>query len=174
LRRGLWSDLPRTHRRAQEGARDLVPLPAVHRPGRSGDGARERGGAARAARGGDGCLVPGDARQQSPRAALPQVRVQRGHRRPSGHPGARRQRDASLLYVRGGAGGTKRVPREAEARLLALRAAAVTRSEAWLAAFRVRTWPAAVVPVVVGTALAAHAGRAQASVAAIALMAALL
>jgi glutathione S-transferase len=50
----------------------------------------------------------------------------------------------------------------------------VTRRGAWLAALRVRTWPAAVVPVVVGTAAVAHAGRAHAGVAATALAAALL
>lgn len=50
----------------------------------------------------------------------------------------------------------------------------MTPAAAWWAALRVRTLPAAVVPVVVGTAAAAHAGGLQAGLASVALAAALL
>ena len=58
LRRRLRRYLPGAHRRPEEGARDLVPVPAVQRPGSAGHGAGERGGALRAAGGRDGPVVP--------------------------------------------------------------------------------------------------------------------
>ena len=76
--------------------------------------------------------------------------------------GARRQ--PAVLRLRGGAGGARRLPREAPAGLLALPAPAVTVADRpsaariWLMAARPRTLPAAVAPVLVGTALAATEG----------------
>ena len=68
------------------------------------------------ARGGDGRVVPRDPAQQPARPPLPEGGVQRRHRRPRRHPGARRQRDAALLHVGGGAGRAQRLPREARRR----------------------------------------------------------
>ncbi len=81
----------------------------------------------RAARGGDGAVVPRDARQQPDRAALPQGRAQRRLRRPGRPAGARRQRDAALLPERRGQGRQGRLPGEAQARLQQVQAAALTR-----------------------------------------------
>ena len=103
--------------RPEEGARDLVPVPAVRRAGGLRHGAREHRCPARGARGGDGRVVPHDARAQPARAAHDQGVVQRGGRRARRHPAARGRRHAALLHGRGGAGGQARVPREAQARL---------------------------------------------------------
>src|SRR5262249_37196896 len=108
------------------------------------------------------------------RAALSQGRVQRRHRRSGGAPGARRQRHAPLLPERGGARGSRRLPREAAAGFLALPAAPVTRVQAWRAAIRPRTLSAPVVPVAVGTAVASRDGHARPGVALAALAAAVL
>ena len=43
---GFGVELPRADRRPEEGARDLVPVPAVHRAAGAGDGPRQRGRAA--------------------------------------------------------------------------------------------------------------------------------
>ena len=82
------------------------------------------------------------------------------------HPAARPRREPSVLHERGGAGGPSGLHREAHARLLAvpaprLMAAPATASAAsgiriWLMAARVRTLPAAIAPVLVGTALAGY------------------
>ena len=91
--------------------------------------------------------------------------LQRRRGRPGGHPAARRRRQPALLHERGGPGGPRRLHREAPARLLAVPAAAVAgrdevaRVRIWLMAARPRTLPAAIAPVLVGTALAATRGR---------------
>ena len=98
------------------------------------------------------------------RAALPQGRDQRRLRRPGRPAGARRQRDAALLHDRGGPRGQGSVPREAQARLLEVPAAARDREDAldrWPRG--PRTLPAAVVPVVVGTACARARRRRRAA-----------
>ena len=72
----------------------------------------------------------------------------------AGHPAARARHEPPLLRQRGGAGGPRRVPREAQARLRQVPAPAVSHLRLWLVAARPRTLPAAVAPVLVGTALA--------------------
>src|SRR5207245_8693058 len=76
-------------------------------PGRSGGGAARR----------DRALVPRAAREESDGAPPGQAVVQRGHRAPRGHHGARLQRARALLSDRGGDGGPECVPREAAAPL---------------------------------------------------------
>ena len=51
---GYGATLPRAHRRPQEGARDLVPVPPVRRAGGARHGPRQHGRPARRARGRDG------------------------------------------------------------------------------------------------------------------------
>ena len=82
-----------------------------------------------------------------------------------GHPAARPRRQPPLLRHRGGAGGPRGLQGEAQARLLAVPAPAVSAAterpsavRIWLMAARPRTLPAAVAPVLVGTALAATEG----------------
>ena len=53
LRRRLRRRLPGAHRRPEEGARDLVPVPPVRRPAGARHGPRQHGRAARRARGRD-------------------------------------------------------------------------------------------------------------------------
>src|SRR5262249_32857949 len=151
-----------------------VPLRAIRRARGPRDGPGESRRTARSPRAGHDRVVPRHPRQQPARAALPEGRLQRRHRRAGGAPGAGGQRDAALLPERGGTRGTRRVPREATARLLALPAPSVTRVEAWTAATRPRTLAAAVAPVAVGTAVAARAGAARPDVAVAALAGALL
>ncbi len=64
--------------------------------------------------------------------------------------------DANLLFYgsRGGPGGPRRLPGEAPARLRQVPEAALSHLRLWLLAARPRTLPAAVAPVLVGTALA--------------------
>ena len=69
---------------------------------------------------GDGRVVPGDARALAVRAAPAEGELQRRRGRPVRDPAARPRRQPALLRQRGGAGGPRRVPREAQARLLAL------------------------------------------------------
>ena len=68
--------------------------------------------------------------------------------------------DANLLFYgsRGGAGGPERLPREAPAGLREVPEAALTHLRLWLLAARPRTLPAAIAPVLVGTALAGSEG----------------
>ena len=47
LRRRVWLQLPGAGRRPEEGARDLVPLPAIQREGGARDGPGQHGGAGR-------------------------------------------------------------------------------------------------------------------------------
>ena len=61
----------------EEGQGDLVPLPPVRRRQARADGPGEHRGPARGARGGDGALVPRDARAVAVRAAAAQGQLQR-------------------------------------------------------------------------------------------------
>src|SRR5271165_90298 len=144
---------------AQEGQGDLVPMPAVLRAAGTRDGARERGRAARSAGGGDGGLVQGDARPVPLRAAALEGELQRRRGRADRDPAARARRESPLLRQRGGAGGPRCLPGEAQAGLHKVPAAGVSAVRIWVMAARVRTLPAAVAPVLVGTSLALGAGR---------------
>src|SRR5262249_17494661 len=132
---------------------------------------RERGRPALASRDGDRPVVQGNAREQPDRASLPQGRAQRRLRRPGRPPGARRQRDAPLLHDGGGPGGEEGVPREAQAQLLALQAAAVNP---WVLAARPATLTAALAPVVVGATAAWASAPLRAGATAAALLGAIL
>src|SRR5215211_153490 len=164
LRRGLRSEPAGGSGRAEEGKGDLVPVPPIRGRGGARHGTRERRGADRGARGGDGALVPGHARALPLRAAAVEGQLQRGRGWPGGHPAARPRRQFALLRERGGARGAGRLPRQAAAGLRSVPAPAVRTSAArggaagtlrlWLVAARPRTLPAAVSPVLVGTALA--------------------
>ena len=79
-------------------------------------GAREHRRAARGARGGDGALVPRDARALAVRAAAAEGELQRRRGRAGRHPAARPRRQPPLLHERGGAGGPRRLPRAARGR----------------------------------------------------------
>ena len=59
---GYGAALHGAHRRPEEGARDLVPVPPVRRPAGARHGPRQHRGAARRARGRDRQVVPRDAR----------------------------------------------------------------------------------------------------------------
>ena len=72
----------------------------------------------------------------------------------AGHPAARPRRQPPVLRKRGGPGGPRRLPREAQARLRQVPQAALSPLRLWIVASRPRTLPAAVAPVLVGTALA--------------------
>ena len=72
----------------------------------------------------------------------------------SRHPAARPRRQPPLLRVRRGPGGPRRLQGEAPARLRQVPEAALSHLRLWLLAARPRTLPAAVAPVLVGTALA--------------------
>ncbi len=72
----------------------------------------------------------------------------------AGHPAACARRQPALLRQRGGPGGPRRLPREAPAGLRQVPQAALSPIRLWLVASRPRTLPAAVAPVLVGTALA--------------------
>src|SRR5262249_2341579 len=169
LRRWIRLQHARLDRGSEEGEGDLVPLPPVRRAAGAADGAGQRGGARRPARGRDGEVVPGDAGALADGAADAQVVLQRGPGRPGRSAGAGRQRHPALLHDRGGEGGARRVQGEAESRLRQVPAAAVMEPLArtapapvgmrvWLMAARPRTLTAAVVPVLVGTAVAAANG----------------
>ena len=69
-------------------------------------------------------------------------------------PAAGPRREPPLLRERGGAGGQGRLPREAPAGLRQVPEAALSHLRLWLLAARPRTLPAAIAPVLVGTALA--------------------
>ena len=120
--------------------------------------------AARAARAGDGRVVPRDAGALALRAAAGEGELQRPRGRLRRDPAARARREPPVLRQRRGAGGSRCLQGEARARLLAVPEAAVSVTERasaariWLMAARPRTLPAAVAPVLVGTALAATGG----------------
>ena len=117
-------------------------------------GPREPRGAARGARGGDCRLVPGDASALAFLAEAPEGELQRGRGRPRRDPAAGPRRQPALLRERGGAGGPGRLPGEAPAGLREVPEAALSHLRLWLLAARPRTLPAAIAPVLVGTALA--------------------
>src|SRR5690606_12049081 len=110
-------------------------------------------------------LVPRDAGDVAVRAAAAEGELQCLRGRAGRHPAARPRRQPPLLRQRGGPGGPRRLPREAPAGLRALSApslmavagapqAAGGALRLWALAARPRTLPAAVAPVLVGTALA--------------------
>ena len=72
------------------------------------------------------------------------------------HPAALPRRDAALLHVRGGPGGPQRLPGGPQARLLEVSEAPLSPLRIWLMAARPRTLPAAIAPVLVGSAAAAY------------------
>ena len=84
----------------------------------------------------------------------PEGELQRGRGRPGRDPAAGPRREPPLLRERGGAGGPRRLPREAPAGLREVPEAALSHLRLWLLAARPRTLPAAIAPVLVGTALA--------------------
>ena len=91
------------------------------------DGARQRGRAARRARGGDRQVVPRDAGAVAVRAAAAEGELQRRRGRPGRDPAAGPRREPALLHERRGAGGPQRLPGEAPGRLLEVPAAADSR-----------------------------------------------
>ena len=145
-------------RRPEEGEGDLVPVPPVRRAAGARDGAREHRRAARPARGGDGAVVPRDARALPLRAAAGQGELPRRTRTAgpassssrttptSCSTPARRRRRGATPTRRSAPPTSPRSPRRA-----------VSPPSIWLMAARPRTLPAAVAPVLVGTALAATA-----------------
>ena len=74
------------------------------------------------------------------------------------HPAAGARRQPPLLRLRGGAGRPRGIQGQAQARLLAVPQTTLSPLHIWLMAARPRTLPAAVAPVLVGTALAATEG----------------
>src|ERR1700694_337725 len=126
-------------------------------------GARQPGRPARAARGGDRRGLRAHARDESPRPATAQGRLQRRHRWSGRHTTAGRGRDPPLLHERGGQG---RLRGKAEAGFREVPAPPVIAEAApppgplavWWMGARPRTLVAAVVPVMVGAAWAGRAG----------------
>ncbi|CAA9479889.1 MAG: Naphthoate synthase, partial [uncultured Solirubrobacteraceae bacterium] len=104
--------------RPQEGQGDLVPLPAVRRAAGARHGPRQHRRPARRAGGGDGAVVPRDARALPLLAAAAQGVVPRRRGRDGRHPAARPRHEPPLLRLRGGAGGPRGLQGQAHARLL--------------------------------------------------------
>ena len=116
----------------------------------------------------DGRLVPSDAVVVAAGAAHAEGRTARRRRRTGRPPAVRRGRHHALLHERGGPGGPQRLPGAPAARLRPLPPPTVTAGgpvgrpgppppgpvRKWLLGARPRTLPAALVPVVVGTAAA--------------------
>ena len=71
-------------------------------------------------------VVPRDAGAVPTRAPVVEGRCERRYRRPRGRAATGRRRDAPLLHERGGAGGARRVQREAPAGLLTVPEASVS------------------------------------------------
>src|SRR4051812_8352127 len=137
--------------RDEEGEGVLAALSPVRRRGGAGDGAGECSRAAGRPRARDGRLVPGDARPLPLRPAPGQGQLQRPRGRLRRDPAARPRRQPPLLRLRGGGRGARGVQGETAARLLEVPEA---RMRIWLMAARPRTLPAAIAPVLVGTAAA--------------------
>src|ERR1019366_234870 len=102
-------------------------------------------------------VVPPDAHSLTHCPAHAQGGIQRRRRRPRGSPAAGGGRDDALLHVRGGPGGTQRLPRASPAGLLEVPQASMSLAPGpvrrWVDGARVRTLPASLVPVAVGAAL---------------------
>src|SRR5581483_1965355 len=122
--------------------------------GGTGDGAGERGRTGRRARARDGGVVPRDERPLPARPATSQGELQRRRGRARRPPAALPRRDAALLHDGGGPGGPQRVRGAPQARLRQVPEASLARMRLWLMAARPRTLPAAIAPVLVGTAAA--------------------
>src|SRR5215218_9823516 len=101
-------------------------------------------------------MVPGDERPLPPVAAAPQVELQRGRGRDHRPPAALPRRDAPLLHDRGGPGGPGLLQGATPPRLLEVPQASLS-PRIWFMAARARTLPAAIAPVLVGSAAAADA-----------------
>src|SRR3954453_2318047 len=157
-------------RGAEEGEGVLAPLPPVRRAAGARDGPGQHRRAARPARGGDRAVVPRDAAALPLRVAAPEGEVPFPRGRLRRDPAARPRREPPLLRERGGPGGARGLQAEAHPRLLGVPPPAVSEGRGgiaadrpsaariWLMAARPRTLPAAVAPVLVGTALAATEG----------------
>ena len=109
-------------------------------------------------------VVSRDAGAVAVRAPAAEGELQRRRGWPGRDPAAGPRREPAVLHERRGAGGPQRLPGEAPGRLLEVPTAAVAVAQTaaaapsgvriWLMAARPRTLPAAVAPVLVGTALA--------------------
>src|SRR5204862_8350979 len=115
------------------------------------DGFGEHRRAPRVARRGNRRVVPRDAPAQPARTAHDQGLDERGRRRARGHPTTRRRRHTALLPNRRSARRPRRLRRQTPTGLHEVPKASVNK---WVAGARPRTLPAAVVPVLVGTACA--------------------
>ena len=102
--------------------------------------------------------MPRDARPLPLRPAPGQGELPRPRGRLRRHPAARPRRQPPLLRLRRGARGARGLQGQARARLLEVppaRRRRVSSVRIWIMAARLRTLPAAVAPVLVGTALSA-------------------
>ncbi len=117
------------------------------------DGARQRGRTPRSAGARGGRLVPRDGGALRALAAPAEVELQRRRGRAHRAPAAVARRDPALLHDRGGPGGTQLLEGGAPAGLLQVPQAALN-PRIWLMAARPRTLPAALAPVLVGSAAA--------------------
>src|SRR3954466_15232421 len=170
VRRWLRREPPLEPGGAEEGEGVLVPLPPVRRAAGARDGPGQHRRAARPARGGDRAVVPRDAAALALRAAAREGELPCPRGRLRRDPAARPRREPPLLRERGGPGGARGLQAEAHPRLLGVPPPAVSEGRGgiaaerpsaariWLMAARPRTLPAAVAPVLVGTALAATEG----------------
>ena len=108
-------------------------------------------------------VVPRDARALAVRAAAAEGQLQRRRGRPRRHPAARPRRQPALLRAatrrRRGARPTRRSAAPTSRSSRGGREPRASAARIWLMAARPRTLPAAVAPVLVGTALAATRGR---------------
>src|SRR3954465_12685228 len=170
VRRGLRREPPLEPGGAEEGEGVLVPLPPVRRAAGARDGPGQHRRAARPARGRDRAGGPRDAAALALRAAAREGELPCPRGRLCRDPAARPRREPPLLRERGGPGGARGLQAEAHPRLLGVPPPAVSEGRGgiaaerpsaariWLMAARPRTLPAAVAPVLVGTALAATEG----------------
>src|SRR3954451_18542733 len=170
VRRWLRREPPLEPGGAEEGEGVLVPLPPVRRAAGARDGPGQHRRAARPARGRDRAVVPRDATALALRAAAREGELPCPRGRLRRDPAARPRREPPLLRERGGPGGARGLQAEAHPRLLGVPPPAVSEGRGgiaaerpsaariWLMAARPRTLPAAVAPVLVGTALAATEG----------------
>ena len=160
------------HGRPEEGEGDLVPVPPVRRAAGARHGAGQHGRAARRARGGDGRAGAARCSRSPPSRCGCSRRASTPPR--TGCAGIQQlAHDANLLFyaTEEAAEGREafkakrtpdfsQFPSGRERRTAAERPSSV---RIWLMAARPRTLPAAVAPVLVGTALAATRGHVQAA-----------